>query len=166
MVRFSLVKSNHTKTKHLAEFNSSTLKSKFVSLSKKLSSVVSLSIVLGVASGQTFYVARVLFGCLPMYLALIFWFCRQINILSIGLFLVLILLVKCIQVYKFHLMARLNDSFWLVFLTIWILFFTILLVLIKFMFGLYKTTTMKVMTCGGFDVVDNVPGLPWYDVIG
>ena len=133
---------------------------------KKLSSVVALSIVLGFAAGQTFSVARVIFGCLPMYLALIFWFCRQINILSIGLFLVLILLVKCIQVYKFHLMARLNDSFWSVFLTIWVLFFTILLVLIKFMFGLYKTTTMKVMTCGEFDVVDNVPGLPWYDVIG
>ena len=61
-------------------------------------------------------------------------------------------------------MARLNDSFWSVFLTIWILFFTILLVLIKLMLGLHKTTTMKVMTCGEFEVVDNVG--PWYDIIG
>ena len=137
---------------------------KLVPLSKKLSSVVSLSIVLGVASGQTFYVARVLFGCLPMYLALFFWFCRQINILSIGLFLVLILLFKCIQAYKFHLMARLDDSFWSVFLTIWILLFSILLALIKFMFGVHKTTTLKVMTCGEFEAVDNAG--PWYDVIG
>ena len=61
-------------------------------------------------------------------------------------------------------MARLNDSFWSVFLTIWILFFTILLVLIKFMFGLYKTTTMKVMTCGEFETVENAG--PWHDPIG
>ena len=139
-------------------------KSKLVPLLKKLSSAVSLSIVLGVASGQTFYVARVLFGCLPMYLAIPFWFCRQINIMSIGLFLVLILLFKCIQVYKFHLMARLDDSFWSVFLTIWILLFSIVLVLIKFMFGLYLTTTIKIMTCGEFEAVDNAG--PWHDVIG
>ena len=36
---------------------------------KKLSSVVALSIVLGFAAGQTFSVARVIFGCLPMLLA-------------------------------------------------------------------------------------------------
>ena len=139
-------------------------KSKLVPPLKKLSSVVALSIVLGVAVGQTFSVARVLFGCLPMYLAILFWFSRQINIISIGLFLVLILLFKCIQVYRFHVMARLNDSFWSVFITIWILLFSILLVLIKFMFGLYETTTIKIMTCGEFEPVDNVG--PWYDVIG
>ena len=144
--------------------NKLTSKSKLVRLFKKLSSVVALSIVLGFASGQTFHVARVLFGCLPMYLALIFWFCRQINILSIGLFLVLILLFKCIQAYKFHLMTRFDDSFWSVFLTIWILLFSMLLVLVKFMFGLYKTTTMKIMTCGEFEVVENVGSS--HDVIG
>ena len=120
--------------------------------------------MLGVAYGQTFYVARVLFGCLPMYLAIPFWFGRQINIISIGLFLVLLLLFKCIQAYKFHVMARLNDSFWSVFLTIWLLLFSILLVLIKFMFGLYETTTIKIMTCGEFEAVDNAG--PWHDVIG
>ena len=99
-----------------------------------------------------------------MYLALFFWFFRQINILSIGFFLVLILLFKCIQAYKFHLMARLDDSFWSVFLTIWILLFSILLALTKFMLGTHKTTTMKIMTCGEFEAVD-IAG-PWYDVIG
>ena len=84
--------------------------------------------------------------------------------MSIGLFLVLILLFKCIQAYKFHLMVRLDDSFWSVFLTIWILLFSIVLVLIKFMFGLYLTTTIKIMTCGEFEAVDNAG--PWYDVIG
>ena len=138
--------------------------SKLVPLLKKLSSIVALSIVLGFAVGQTFSVARVLFGCLPMYLAILFWFCRQINVLSIWFFLVLILLFKCIQVYWFHVMARFNDSFWSIFLSIWSLLFSILLALIKFMFGLHKTTSIKIMTCEEFEAVDNVG--PLYDIIG
>ena len=61
-------------------------------------------------------------------------------------------------------MARFNDSFWSIFLSIWSLLFSVLLALIKFMFGLHKTTSIKIMTCEEFEAVDNVG--PLYDIIG
>ena len=104
--------------------------------------------------GQTIYTARVLTGCLPLILGEIFIFHRQLSLHICAGFLMLILCFKCLQTFKFHLVARLDDDFWSIYLSICMIMLETLLISYKYMIGLQKTTTLKLLSCIEMDVVE------------
>ena len=110
--------------------------------------------MIGIFIGQTIYTARVLTGCSPLILGEIFIFHRQLSLHICAGFLMLILCFKCLQTFKFHLVARLNDDFWSIYLSICMIMLETLLISYKYMIGLQKTTTLKLLSCVEMEVVE------------
>ena len=120
----------------------------------KLFSFFSITIMIALFIGQTIYTARVLIGCLPLILGEIFIFHRQLSLHICAGFLMLILCFKCLQTFKFHLVARLDDDFWSIYLSICMIMLETLLISYKYIIGLQKTTTLKLLSCVEMEVVE------------
>ena len=104
-------------------------------------------IMLDLTVGQIMYTLRVFGGCYPLLLAEFYVFMRDfLANLWAGIFFV-ILVIKWIETFKFHLVSRLNDEFWNVFLSIWIIVVQLGYIGYRDMMGFHKTSTLKLMSC-------------------
>ena len=104
--------------------------------------------------GQIMYTLRVFGGCYPLLLAEFYIFIRDILAnLWAGIFFV-ILVIKWIETFKFHLVSRLNDEFWYIFLSIWIIAMQLGYVVYRDMMGFHKTSMLKFMSCIKIEVID------------
>ena len=104
--------------------------------------------------GQIMYTLRVFGGCYPLLLAEFYVFIRDILAnLWAGIFFV-ILVIKWIETFKFHLVSRLNDEFWYIFLSIWIIAMQLGYVVYRDMMGFHKTSMLKFMSCIKIEVID------------
>ena len=58
-----------------------------------------------------------------------------------------ILLMKWIETFKFHLVSRLNDEFWYIFLSIWMIMIQLGYVGFREIMGFHETSALKFMSC-------------------
>ena len=97
--------------------------------------------------GQIMYTARVLGGCYPLPFGQFYVFIRDLLInLWVGISFA-ILLMKWIETFKFHLVSRLNDEFWYIFLSIWIIMIQLGYIGFREIMGFHETSMLKFMSC-------------------
>ena len=115
-------------------------------------------IMLDLTVGQIMYTSRVFGGCYPLLLAESYVFIRDLLAsLWAGIFFV-ILVIKWIETFKFHLVSRLNDEFWNIFLSIWIIVMQLGYISYKEMIGFHETSTLKFISCVEMDIIRQVVG--------
>ena len=105
--------------------------------------------------GQIMYTSRVLGGCYPLLLAKFYIFIRDLlaNIWAGILFVILV--IKWIETFKFHLVSRLNDEFWNIFLSIWIIIIQLGYIVFREIMGFHETSGLKFFSCFEMEVVLN-----------
>ena len=118
----------------------------------KLTSLASMVFMLDQTVGQIMYTSRVFGGCYPLLLAEFYAFIRDLLAnLWAGIFFV-ILVIKWIETFKFHLVSRLNDEFWNIFLSIWIITIQLGYIGFREMMGFHETSGLKFFSCVEMEV--------------
>ena len=108
--------------------------------------------------GQIMYTSRVFGGCSSLLFGQSYVFIRDLLVnLWAGIFFV-ILVIKWIETFKFHLVSRLNDEFWYIFLSIWITVLQLGYVGYRDMMGFHKTSMLKLVSCIEMEVIRPVFG--------
>ena len=97
--------------------------------------------------------SRVMIGCLPFEVGMIFVFVRQFACYMVAYLFSLIMMYKCLRLYKFHLTAWFIDDFLGPFMVDMLIFLNILLIIIKYHLGLMNNVTLKLLTCLDIDVI-------------
>ena len=97
--------------------------------------------------GQIMYTARVFGGCYPLLFGQFYIFIRDLLINLWAGYFFAILLMKWIETFKFHLVSRLNDEFWYIFLSIWIIMIQLGYVGFREIMGFHETSPLKFMSC-------------------
>ena len=109
-------------------------------------------IMMDLIVGQIMYTARVFGGCVPLIFGQSYVFMRDLLInLWAGIFFV-ILVIKWIETFKFHLVSRLNDEFWNIFLSIWIITIQLGYIGFREMMGFHETSGLKFFSCVEMEV--------------
>ena len=104
---------------------------------------------------QIMYTARVFIGCYPSLFGQFYVFMRDLLInLWAGIFF-LILSIKWIETFKFHLLSRLNDEFWNIFLSMWIIMIQLGYISFREIMGFHETSGLKFFSCFEMEVVLN-----------
>ena len=104
-------------------------------------------IMLDLTIGQIMYTSRVFGGCYPLLLAESYVFLRDLLAsLWAGIFFV-ILVIKWIETFKFHLLSRLNDEFWNIFLSMWIIMIQLGYISFREIMGFHETSMLKFLSC-------------------
>ena len=124
----------------------------------KLTSLACMVIMLDLTVGQIMYTSRVFGGCYPLLLAEFYVFMRDfLANLWAGIFFV-ILVIKWIETFKFHLVSRLNDEFWSIYLSILIIVMQLGYISFREMLGFHKTSGLKFISCVEMEVILLVVG--------
>ena len=55
--------------------------------------------------------------------------------------------MKWIETFKFHLVSRLNDEFWYIFLSIWMIMIQLGYVGFREIMGFHETSMLKFLSC-------------------
>ena len=104
-------------------------------------------IMLDLTVGQIMYTSRVFGGCYPLLLAESYVFIRDLLAsLWAGIFFV-ILVIKWIETFKFHLLSRLNDEFWNIFLSMWMVMIQLGYISFREIMGFHETSMLKFISC-------------------
>ena len=115
-------------------------------------------IMMDLTVGQIMYTSRVFGGCYPLLLAEFYIFIRDfLANLWAGIFFV-ILVIKWIETFKFHLVSRLNDEFWHIFLSIWIIVMQLGYISYKEIIGFHEKSVLKFISCVEMDIIRQVVG--------
>ena len=97
--------------------------------------------------------ARVIIGCLPYEVGIIFVMVRQCGCYMVAYLFTLILMYKCLRLYKFHMTAWFIDNFLAPFLVWAFLLLNVLILIVKLHLGLMHNVTLKMLTCLDIEVI-------------
>ena len=96
---------------------------------------------------QILYTARVFIGCYPSLFGQFYVFMRDLLINSWAGIFFLILSIKWIETFKFHLLSRLNDEFWNIFLSMWMIMIQLGYISFREIMGFHETSMLKFISC-------------------